>query len=366
MSLTPQVPNFSQSITTAKDFWNSKQGSFGKWVLIIGGLGLAAVVVFAWGIILPFLIGVVGNTLQLAGLCAVLAVVTSPVWCPPIRLMLKNAFQLSMRWGYRKLVAKDPIGILLNNRDNMRDELGGLEKGVQQLAGSKQGLETDIQAQMDTIRDNKAKADAVVRKISKIQTSLPSLKGNERMQAGLDLQQLGYNQQMYEQAAGIAMKTIDAEKGILRQTDDMYERMCKLRNLADFKVQSLTLQADMYAKQRKSILAGQQGLISAGRIMKGDPHQLDLMDMAIESLNNETADTIGAMKNFNRNMDKYLTNQDIENDAKGESGRNVFAELEQKLALPPESIVGVGGAMPTVTNEGVVVPSDNDYMKFLK
>jgi hypothetical protein len=40
--------------------------------------------------------------------------------------------------------------------------------------------------------------------------------------------------------------------------------------------------------------------------------------------------------------------------------------LEKKLALPPESVVGVGGAQPTVTDEGVVIPSDNDYMKFLK
>lgn len=135
MSMTPQVPNFSQSMQTAKDFWSTKQGSFGKWVLIIGALGLAAVVVFFWGLVLPFLIGVVGNTIQLAGLCAVLAVLTSPLWCPPIRLMLRNAFQMSMRWGYRKLVQKDPIGILLNNRDQMRDQLTEFDKAVSQLAG---------------------------------------------------------------------------------------------------------------------------------------------------------------------------------------------------------------------------------------
>jgi hypothetical protein len=279
---------------------------------------------------------------------------------------MKNAFQLTMRWSYRKLVWKDPIGILLNNRDNMREELAGLDKGVQQLAGSKQGLETDIQAQMDTIRQNKDKADAVARKIASTQASLPKLTGNARMQAGLDLQSFGYSQQMAEQAAGIATTTIESEKKILQQTDTMYDQMCRLRNLADFKVQSLTMQADMYTKQRKSIQAGQRGLTAAQRIMNPDAHQQDLQDMAIERLNDETADTLGAMKDFNRNMDKYLTNMDIENDAKGQSGRNVFAELEKKLALPPESVVGVGGAQPTVTDEGVVIPSDNDYMKFLK
>lgn len=365
MSMTP-VPNFSQSMDAAKDFWRTKQGSFGWKVLVVGGLIVGGVILFNLASILTFFSSIVWAGVNLLIASAVLTVVSSPFWCPPVRVLLRNMIQSSIRWSYRKLVQKDPIGILLNNRDNMRDELGGLEKAVQQLAGSKQGLETDIQAQLDTIRENKNKADSVKVKVSTIQTSLPKLTGNSRMQAGLDLQQLDYARQNYETAAGIASQTINAEKGILQQTDKMYDQMCRLRNLADFKVQSLTMQADMYTKQRKSILAGQRGLLAAGRIIKGDPHQLDLMDMAIESLNNETADTIGAMKDFNRNIDKYLTNMDIENDAKASGGRDVFAELEQKLALPPESIVGVGGAMPTVTDEGVLIPSDNDYMKFLK
>lgn len=366
MSLTPQTPNFSQSLDAAKDFWSTKQGSFGRKVIIGGIIVAGAVIAFNAAAIMTFLSGIVWAGANLIIASTVLAVLTSPIWCPPVRFLLSNMVRSSIRWGYRKLVQKDPIGVLLNNRDIVREELGGLEKAVAQLAGSKQGLETDIQTQMDLIRDNKSKADACAKQIANVQASLPSLTGNTRMEAGLKLQTLGYTKQTYEQAGGIALQTINAEKGILQQTDKMYDQMCRLRNLGDFKVQSLTMQADMYTKQRKSILAGQKGLLAAGRIIKGDPHQLDLMDMAIESLNNETADTIGAMKDFNRNIDKYLTNMDIENDAKGAGGRDVFAELEQKLALPPESVVGVGGAMPTVTDQGVVIPSDNDYMKFLK
>lgn len=366
MSITPQVPNYAQSVETAKAFWKTKQGGFSAKVLLGAAVILGLVIFFNLAAIMDFFTNIIWSTINLAIAAAILTVITSPFWCPPVRLFLSNAFQLTMRWSYRKLVQKDPIGIMLNNRDQVRDELGGLEKGVQQLAGSKQGLETDIQTQMDLIRANKAKSDAVDKKIADTQASLPRLTGNSRMQASLDLQQFGYSKQMYEQAAGIAKQTIDHEKTILQQTDTMYDQMCRLRNLADFKVQSLTMQADMYSKQRKVILAGQQGLISAKRIMKGDPHQLDLLDMAIEQINNETADTIGAMKDFNRNMDKYLTDMDIDNAAKGQDGRDVFAELEKKLALPPESIVGVGGAQPTVTDDGVVIKSDNDYMKFLK
>lgn len=364
--MTPQVPDFSQSMQTTKDFWSTKQGSFGR-KLIIGIIVVAgAVVAFNAVAILAALSAIIWSGVNILIGSAVIAALTSPFWCPPIKFLLRNITQSSIRWSYRKFAQKDPIGIMLNNRDNVREEVAVLDKAVEQLAGSKQGLETDIQTQLELIRDNKAKADACEKKIGSIQSSLPSLTGNQRMEAGLSLQQMGYTKQNYEQAAGIALKTINAEKKILQQTDSMYDQMCRLRNMGNFKVESLTMQADMYSKQRKSILAGQKGLVAAGRFVKGDPHQLDLLDMAIESLNSETADTIGAMKDFNRNIDKYLTDMDIDNEAKASGGRDVFAELEQKLSLPPESIVGVGGAQPTVTDAGVVVSSDNDYMRFLK
>lgn len=366
MSLTPPVPNFSQSMQTAKDFWDTKQGAFGKKVLIGSLVVVGGVVAFNFAAILQFFSNIVWAGVNLVAGAAVLTVITSPIWCPPVRLLLRNAFQMSMRWSYRKLVQKDPIGILLNNRDQMRDQLTEFNKAVSQLAGSKQRLETDLQTQMDTIRDNKSKSDACDKKIAFVQAQLPKLTGNTRMDASLQLQQLQLGKQNYEQAAGIALQTINAEKPILQQTDKMYDQLCRLQNLADFKVQSLTLQADMYAKQRKSILAGQAGLIAAGHVIKGDPHELELVDMAIEALNTETADTIGAMKDFNRNSDKYLTDMDIQNDAAASGAQKVFSELEEKLALPPESIVGAGGAQGSVTDTGTFVPNDNDYMKFLK
>lgn len=365
MSMTPQVPNFSQSMQTAKDFWSTKQGSFGKKVIVGVFVVVGAVVAFNFVAIMAALSAIVWSSVNILVGSAVIAVLTSPFWCPPIKLLLRNMFQISMRWSYRKLVQKDPIGILLNNRDQMRDQLTEFDKAVSQLAGSKQRLETDLQAQMDTIRDNKAKSDSANRKVIALQAQLPSSTGNDRLQLGLNIQQMQLAKQNYDQAGGIAEQTIKAEQPILQQTDKMYDQLCRLRNLAESKVQSLTMQADMYSKQRKSILAGQAGLIAAGHIIKGDPHELELVDMAVEALNTETADTIGAMKDFNRNSDKYLTNMDIENDAKASAGQNVFAELENKLALP-ESIVGTGGAQPTVTDTGALITSDSDYMKFLK
>lgn len=362
MSLSPGTPNLSQ---VAKSFWQRPEGSWGKGIIVAGVVGVAAVVLFFWGLILPFLIGVVGNTIQLAGLIAVLGVLTSPIWSSSVRLWVRNAFQLSVRWGYQTLIAADPIGMLRNNRDEMAKEVTVFEAGVSQLAGSKQRLETDIQTQKDTILHNKSLSDATDRKVAQLRTQAANFTGNDRQEAGLNIQNLTLAKQGYLQAAGIANQTIQTEQPILDQTNRMYDQLYRLLNLARFKVSALTQQADMYAKQRATILASQKALGAAGRIIKGDPQQLAVVDQTIEFLNNETADTIGAMKDFNRNSEKYLTDMDVQNDASAADAQKLFDQLESKLgapdplALPASKVTGV-------SLTGVTTNTYADYSELLK
>jgi len=362
MSLSPTTPNFAQ---VARSFWDRPEGKWGKGIIIAGVVGVAAVVVFFWGLILPFLIGVVGNTIQLAGLVGVLGVLTSPIWSSSVRLAVRNAFQLSVRWGYHALIAKDPIGMLRNNRDEMAKEVTVFEAGVSQLAGSKQRLESDIQAQKDTILHNKNLSDATDRKIAEIKAKAANLTGNDRQEAALNIQQLTLAKQGYLQAAGIANQTIQTEQPILDQTNRMYDQLYRLLNLARFKVSALGQQADMYAKQRATILASQKALGAAGRIIKGDPQQLAIVDQTIEYLNNETADTIGAMKDFNRNSEKYLTDMDVQNDASASAAQKLFDQLENKLNVPDP----LAGALSSGTVTGVTLTSvtpNVDYSELLK
>lgn len=368
MSMTPTTPNFSAVSSTVKSFWNRPEGSWGKGILVAGAVGVAAVVVFFWGLILPFLIGVVGNTIQLAMLIGVLGVLTSPIWSSRVRLFCTNAFQLAVRWGYQSLIATDPIGMLRNNVATLAKQGAEFDTAVSQLAGSKQRLEADIQANKDAIMKDKSLADTTSAKIVQLTAQAKSFTGNARQEAGLNIQRLQLGLQGYQQSAGINMQTIKAEQPILDQTNKMYDQLCRLRDLAAFKVQSLTQQADMYSKQRATILASQKALGAAGRILKGDPQQLAIVDQTIEYLNNEASDTIGAMNDFNRWSEKYLTDMDIQNGASADEAAKMFSALEQKLNLP-DPISGDTIPLETVQdNTGAYVPvsAANDYSKFLK
>jgi hypothetical protein len=368
MSLSPSLPNNVQQV---KDFWDRKEGIFGKKVLWGSAIALGIVAVYFWGLILPFLLGVMANTVELAGLVAVLVVISSPIWSSRVRRLVSNAFQLAIRWSYGALIATDPIGMLRNNVENLRKQGVEFDKAVSQLAGSKQRLESDIAEHQAAIEKDKSLSDATTAKLRDFQARAASLTGNERQEATLQIQRLTLTLQGYKQEAGIHVQTIQAERPILAQTNKMYDQLSRLRDLAQFKVQSLSQQADMYAKQRATILASQKALGAATRILKGDPEQLAIVDQTIEYLNNEAADTLGAMSDFNRWSDKYLTDMDIQNAASADTASKVFEALEQKLSLP-SPIDGM--PIPGVQDESdLALPArtgasggTDDYSSFLR
>jgi hypothetical protein len=377
MSLTPTTPNFDNIAQSAKDFWNRPEGKYGKGAIVVAAAAVGALVFFNMAVIAAFVRSALSTLIGCIEIGAIVAVVTSPIWSPSVRGLLRNTFQLIIRGAYKALIAKDPIGMLDNNIDNMKEELTKFDGGVSQLAGSKQRLETDIDSQKTQIKNYHDLSDASIAKLAKLKLQVSTLTGNPRQEMLLLIQQVQLGQQGYLSNAGICVQSIKTEQPILDQTNRMYDQMCRLRNLAEFKVASLKQQRDMYSKQRDTILASQKALGAAGRIIKGDPKQLAIVEMTIEMLNNETADTIGAMKDFNRNSEKYLTDMDIQNDANAAGAQKVFDALEQKLALP-NPVTGEAPPVELIKQaDGVYAQSpgtltlstsssDDDWTKLLK
>jgi hypothetical protein len=371
LSLTPTTPSFK---SVAKSFWDRPEGTASKLFLAAAGIGLAGVVIFFWGLILPFLIGVAGNTLQLALLVGLLGAITSPIWSSRIRLLTRNCFQLSMRWATSLIIETDPIGMLRNNVDTLRKKLTEvLDPAVSQLSGSVQRLKSEIAKNQQDAVHQKALADEVARQIVQLQRQLQQVQDPIARQAiGLKIQGFQLQQQGYMENAGMLLQTNNQEQPLLDQTVRMYGQMCRIQQLASFKVDSLSQQADMWSKRRATILASQKALGAANSILKGDSQQLAIVDQTLEFLNNEADDTIGAMDDFNRWSDKYLTDMDIQKGAAADEATQMFANLEKKL-IPAGTADTLIPTLPTIDahpdNAGVYTTSalpETDYTKYLK
>jgi hypothetical protein len=67
------------------------------------------------------------------------------------------------------------------------------------------------------------------------------------------------------------------------------------------------------------------------RLLRGNPEQLKMVDMALDYLEEDTARTLGEIREFSRYTDKLLTEEQIESGAAADEAAARFAEFSQKL-----------------------------------
>lgn len=363
MGLTPTTPDYK---ALAKNWWDSKPGTTGK--IVIGAVlaALAVVIIADLGSIITYINSVVESTISLTIHAILLAILLSPIWSKRVNLLCRTSFRLAMRALTGIFVTIDPIGILRENVLEMKKRFEQFVQAVSQLAGSKQRLEADID-------HNKSEIQRIKNLVDETNSQIDALKSKPRtMQNDLMGSRLTMQLQNYKTDMGFKMQAITNESPILDQTNDMYEKMSRLKDLAEFKIQSLQSQADQYEQQRKMILASQKALGAANSIMRGDAQQLDLIDQTLEYLNTDAANTIGAMNDFNRFADKYIMDKDIQVGAASREADKLLAAMEGKMG-----ITDGGDKVPTVLDtaqgsDGVYTPVEknlpaaNDYTKYLK
>jgi hypothetical protein len=361
VSLTPTTPNLP---TVAKSFWDRKEGTTGKIVLAALALGVGGALLFGWGLILPFLIGVAGNTLQLAIFCGLLLAITSPIWSSRIRLLTRLAFQQTCRWMTGMFIQIDPIGILRQNITDIRSQVQEFDKAVSSISGVRQRLYDDIEAQKNGIEKNRGLVSATDKQMAMLQKQIDSapasLQPSSRalQEVNLKLESMRLQKQNYASLAGFQIQTIKTEQPLLESADEMYNKLSRIRQLAAARADGLTQQTDLLEKRHAMMQSVGMALRAGNKILKGDPNQQALIEQDIDYLNNEASDTLGALADFNKWSDGYLTDMDIQNGAAAEGAFKVFAQMEQKMSQPLE--------LPNAT--AVVVPDFDspEIQKLLK
>jgi hypothetical protein len=316
MSIVPGVPSFSQNLQgyTPKSFWKRPEGPFGMVVLaaLIAGAGVGLYV------ILPFLITLLTNVLYAAALTAALIVVLWLAFNPSFRTAIKNIFESTVRWFASWVVETDPIGILRNNLDDMKKEKYNLDQTLQRFAGSEERLQRSIAAKNDEINALGHKAAVA-----------------EQMAAAakdpMERERLMLERQTFLEKAGMLMQGVKQLQALEDQTSRMQNTFRHWSQIADSKIQRTENKVNFLAEQRKMILDAKATLGVGQRLLRGNPEQLKMVDMALDYLEEDTARTLGEIREFSRYTDKLLTDEQIESGAAADEAAARFAEFNQKL-----------------------------------
>ena len=132
-----------------KSFWEKPEGTTGMIVMI------AAVIAGAIGLyhLLPAIIVLLQNTLYALGLIGIIAAIVGAVMNQRIRTLASFAFKSVMRAITGVFVEIDPIGILKNYVDDLKQSAGKMKKHIGKLRGEMQRLKAEIEKNQADMKD---------------------------------------------------------------------------------------------------------------------------------------------------------------------------------------------------------------------
>jgi hypothetical protein len=325
MGISPVTPNFTQNIQnyTPKTFWKRPEGPFG--MVVLAGLIIAG----AYGLyaILPFLISLLTDTLHMAALAAVLFAILWLVFNPTFRAAVSNLFQNTVRFFASWVVETDPIGILRNNLDDMKKAKYNLDQTLQRFAGSDERLQRSIAAKTDEINGLGHKAQ----KAEQMANAAADPMEKERLQL---------ERQTFLEQAGMLMQGVKQLQALEDQTAKMLKTFQHWSQISDSKIQRTENKVNFLAEQRKMILDAKATLGMGQQLLRGNPEQLKMVDMALEYLEDDTSRTLGEIREFSRYTDKLLTDDQIESGAAADEAASKFAEFNQKLLTSGNQTTG--------------------------
>jgi hypothetical protein len=316
MGLSPITPNFTQNLQgyTPRSFWKRPEGPFGIAVLVAlivaGGIGLYE--------ILPYIISLLTDTIHAVALAAVLVAILWLAVNPTFRTAVSNLFQNTVRFFASWVVETDPIGILRNNLDDMKKAKYSLDQTLQRFAGSDERLRRSIAAKSDEINGLGRKA-AKAEQMANAATD------------PMERERLSLERQTFLEQAGMLMQGVKQLQALEDQTSKMLQTFQHWSQIADSKIQRTENKVNFLAEQRKMILDAKATLGVGQRLLRGNPEQLKMVDMALDYLEEDTSRTLGEIKEFSRYTDKLLTDDQIESGAAADEAAAKFAEFNQKL-----------------------------------
>jgi len=200
----------------------------------------------------------------------------------------------------------------------MKKEKAELDGTVEKFSGSEEALQRKISDKIDEARKAYSMSQQAAQRAA-AQTD------------PMQKQQLQLASETNAEKAGLLLQGVKQLQALEVDTKHLLTTFQNWSQLADAKIQRTQFKVDFLAEQRTTILAAKSTLSVGQRLLRGKPEQLQMVDNAIEYLEQDTANTLGQIREFSRYTDKLMTNESLESGADAELARQQFAEFSQKL-----------------------------------
>ncbi len=276
---------------SSKDFWSKKQSIVG-YVFIAALLGFG---LYSWGVIVPWIITMLQNTLTAIALGLVTFGVIMMIMNPRIRATVAFLFQHFCTWITSFVTDVYPLEIIRNYIKQLNKSCEEIREAMRKLAGA-------IAALTKTINDN-----------------------NKQIEEELGLAQAAKNMSNLPQMtlhANQAQYLMDSNKEyqpILKDQKTLYDTLKKVYDAAIFKVTDKTNQTNQLEIRWKTSKASSSAVASAKKIFKGSM-EADMAAEAMSKMENTIANEVGSFNDFMQDIHSTLETIDVKNGMMTEKG----------------------------------------------
>ncbi|MET4073796.1 hypothetical protein [Hymenobacter sp. UYCo722] len=281
--------------------WQQPEKMAGRVVL----LGVAGAAVYYWGVILPFLVDMVFDTVKLGIGLATLFVLFLLATNKRIHAGLWYAGQRILRTMAGIFVNTDPIGIMEDYIRNTEKEARKMDAEVTNIEGAHELVKRKLAANTTQMQEYLSLASAATRQ---------GEKDMAESYASRAAQIQDYNQRLMPMATTTANVTVVMRqilKAALRQIDG-----------SKFKVGLLK---DEYALVKRT----SSGMRAAMNILRGDPDKKYFFDLATDRVAQDMAQQLGQIKQAMRYSQDFVKEMDIQNGVMSEKGQRLLEKYQK-------------------------------------
>lgn len=285
-----------------KSFWQRPEGVTG--MIFMTGIVLGAGYLVATNI--GWIIGLVSNTITLAILLIVLAAIIYMVLDPKMRNLVWYAYKSIMRWVTGLFVQLDPIGILKSYVEDLKSNLGKMNKQIGMLRGQMHKLQ-------ELILNNKKEIQSNLQLASKAKDS--------NKQAIMILK---------SRKAGRLKESNMRLEDLYKRMEVLYRVLTKMYENSQILMEDIKDQVEVKEQERKAIHASHSAMRSAMTIMSGDPDKRAMFDTAMEAIADDVASKVGEMERFMEMSANFMDSIDLQNGVFEEEGMKMLEQWEKE------------------------------------
>ncbi len=283
-----------------KKFWKRPEGVTGA--LVLGGILLGGGFLLVKA--LPFLVSLASNIIYLSGMLLVLGAIIYMVLDPKMRTICWYIYKSAMRWITSLFVKIDPIGILKSYVEDLKDNLGKMNKQITKLRSQMHLLKEQIHNNRKQINESLNLAEEAKHENKQSVLVLKSRQAGRLKESNLKLEDL------------------------YRKMNILYKVLARMYENSEVISEDIVDQLKIKEQERTAIHASHSAMKSAMSVISGDKDKRALFDESLEALADDISGKVGEMEQFMELSENFMASVDLQNGVFEEEGIKMLEKWE--------------------------------------